>query len=95
MNVIEIFERIALRFPESDPKITELSTGVAMLDFSVNHVRYCAETFPSHNAFGLSKIEGSSPFYEGVDESFSSVEKLEARIITMMEKGRVKGSTYR
>ncbi len=86
MNVVQRFQHIAAQYPESNPKLTELPTGVVMLDFTVRGVRYCAENIPSHNAFGLSQIEGTSPFHEGVDESFSSAEQLEAKIVEMMQE---------
>lgn len=84
MNSTEIFKRIAVRFPEANPKLTELPSGVAMLDITIGKIRYCAEYLPSHNAYGLSKTEGATPFWEGVEQSFQSGEQLEAKIIEMM-----------
>ena len=84
MNDIEALRRITVRFPESNPKLTELPSGAAMLDITIGKVRYCAEYLPSHNAYGLSKTVGATPFWEGVEQSFTSAEQLEAKILEMM-----------
>jgi hypothetical protein len=84
MDSLQLFKRIASRYPESNPKITVLPTGTAMLDFTAHGVRYCVEFFPSSDSLGLSRVEGSSPFWEGVDESFSSPEALEARVAKLL-----------
>ena len=84
MNSAEIFKRIAVRFPEANPKLTEFPSGAAMLDITIGNVRYCAEYLPSHKAYGLSKTEGATPFWEGVEQSFTSAEQLEAKILEMM-----------
>jgi len=84
MNATEMFKRIAVRFPESNPKLTELPSGAAMLDITIGEVRYCAEYLPSYNAYGLSKTEDATPFWEGVEQSFTSAEQLEAKILEMM-----------
>jgi hypothetical protein len=88
MIAIEAFRDIRERFPECDPALMEFPSGLLMLDLSIAGVRYCALYLPSHNAFGLSKVEGSSPFWEGVDESFETVEELEARIAEMVKTGK-------
>jgi len=84
MNSAEIFKRIAVRFPETNPKLTELPSGAAMLDITIGNVRYCAEYLPSQRVCGLSKTEGATPFWEGVEQSFASAEQLEAKIIEMI-----------
>lgn len=86
MNCPEIFKRIAVRFPEGKPELTEFPSGAAMLDLTIHKVRYCAEYLPSFKMYGLSKIEGASPFWEGVDESFTTAEELEAKILEMMTR---------
>ena len=84
MDALQLFKRLALRYPEANCRITELPTGAAMLDITAHGVLYCVEFFPSNNAIGLSKVEGSSPFWDGVDESFSSAEDLEARVAELL-----------
>ena len=84
MNAIDAFNRIAIRFPECNPGITEFPSGAAMLDLTIGGVWYCAEYLPSLNLLGLSKVEGCSPFWEGVDEAFKSPEELEAGIVEML-----------
>jgi hypothetical protein len=85
MDSLQLFKRIASRYPETNPKIIELPTGAAMLDFTAHGVRYCVEFFPASDLLGLSRGEGSSPFWEGVDESFSSPEALEARVAILLK----------
>jgi hypothetical protein len=84
MNAIEVFRRIAVRFPETNPKLTEFPSGAVMLDVTIGKVQYCAEYLPSYNAYGLSKTAGGTPFWEGVEQSFTSAEQLEAKILEMM-----------
>ena len=84
MDALQLFKRLALRYPEAKCKITELTSGAAMLDLTAHGVLYCVEFFPSYNALGLSSVERSSPFWEGVDESFSSAEALEARVAELL-----------
>ena len=84
MNVTNGLKRIALRFPECNPEFEEFPSGAAMLHLTLGEVWYCAEYVPSLNLLGLSKVEGSSPFWEGVDESFKSTEELEARIVEIL-----------
>jgi len=88
MNVVDDFKRIASRFPECAFGITEFPSGAAMLDLTLGGKDYCAEYVPSLTLFGLSKVEGSSPFWEGFDESFKSSEELEARIAELAAKGQ-------
>lgn len=85
MTIAEKFEVIATRHSALNPKITIFPSGAAMLDFAIDGVAYCAEFLPSFNAYGLSKTEDSSPFWEGVHESFSTVEALEARICQLQK----------
>jgi hypothetical protein len=85
VNAVEVFKRIAVQFPEANPKLTEFPSGAAMLDITIREVRYCAEYLPSFNAYGLSKTEGATPFWEGVEESFKSAEQLEAKVREMMK----------
>ena len=84
MDALQLFKRLAVRYPEANCRITELPSGAAILDLTAHGVRYCVEFFPSYNAFGLSKVEGSSPFWDGVDESFSLPEELEARVAELL-----------
>lgn len=85
MRDMDAFERIVKRFPESNPQATSFPSGAWMLDLTIGGKRYCAEYLPSYRAFGLSRVEGASPFWEGVDESFKSPEELEARIVELMK----------
>ncbi|XVJ59397.1 MAG: hypothetical protein HEQ23_08320 [Tepidisphaera sp.] len=84
MDALQLFKRLASRYPETNPKITVLPTGAAMLDLAAHGVRYCVEFFPASDSLGLSRVEGSSPFWEGVDESFSSPEALEAKMANLL-----------
>jgi hypothetical protein len=88
MNRIETFKRIAARFPETERKLTEFPSGAIMLDFTIGEVPYCAEYLPSYNAYGLSKTAGATPFWEGVEQSFTSAEQLEAKIVELMNSGK-------
>lgn len=83
MTIIEEFEAIAARHPTLKPKITPFPSGAVMLDVAINGVSYCAEFLPSFSAYGLSKSEDASPFWEGVEESFSSADALEKRIVEL------------
>lgn len=52
-----------------------------MLDLVIDGVDYCAEYFSTNRIYGLSRTAGfSSPFFEGIDESFDSVDALVRRI---------------
>ena len=88
MNAVEIFKRIAVRFPKANPKLTVLPSGAAMLDITIGDVLYCAEYFPAHNAYGLSMTSGATPFWEGVDQTFASAEELEAKVLEMMNSAK-------
>ncbi len=81
MNSTEIFNRIAVRFPEAKPKLTEFPSGAAMLDITIGEIRLCAEYLPSHNAYERFKTEVVTPFWYGVEQSFPSREQLESKII--------------
>jgi hypothetical protein len=80
VNAFELFKRIAAKFPEGHPQITDFPSGAIMLDITIGGVRYCAEYLPSRNVYGLSKTQGATPFWEGVEQSFTSPEQLEAKI---------------
>lgn len=84
MTTIEEFEAIAARHPTLNPKITPFPSGAVILDVVINGVSYCAEFLPSFSAYGLSKSEDASPFWEGVEESFSTAETLETRIVELL-----------
>jgi hypothetical protein len=85
MNPLEALQRIAVRIPQAHPELTEFPSGAAMLDITIGKERYCAQYLPSHNAYGLSRTADASPFWEGVEEAFTSAEQLEARILEIMD----------
>ena len=84
MNPADDLKAIASRLPDCSPQVTELLSGTAFLDLTLNGVRFCAEYLVEFKAFGLSKTEDASPFTEGVDESFSSSDQLERRIMELL-----------
>ena len=88
MNPKMLLARMDARFPESEPKLTEFSSGAFILDLMISGLDYCVEYFPSEQAFGLSKTGNASPFFEGVEESFSSPDALEARIAELLSGNR-------
>jgi hypothetical protein len=82
------FEEIASRIPAAEPKITLLPSGAVLMDILIHGVRYCAEFIPEHNTYGLSQTANSSPFWEGVEESFNSADELEERILQLLRGTR-------
>jgi hypothetical protein len=85
MTPHETFEAIARRVPAAEPKVSSLPSGVAMLDIVIQGVHYCAEFLPEHKVYGLSRIANSSPFWDGVEESFASADALESRIMELLK----------
>ncbi|MGB8354427.1 MAG: hypothetical protein WCD79_11095 [Chthoniobacteraceae bacterium] len=85
MSTIEIFERIAGRFPEVCSKVTELPSGAVVLNITIKGVRYAAEYLPEFQEYGLTNISVVAPFREGFDWAFRSGEELEARVLEMMQ----------
>ena len=81
-------EEIAGRIPAAEPKITLLPSGAALMGILIHGVRYCAEYFPEHNAYGLSQTANASPFWDGVEESFTSADELEERILELLHGSR-------
>ena len=84
MNAVEALKRIAMQLPETHPQITEFPSGAAMLDIIIQGESFCVEYLPSLNAYGLSKNTSTSPFWEGVEQSFNSAEELKQRILELM-----------
>lgn len=91
MHAHRAFESIASQIPAAAPRITAFPSGAVMLDLVIHGESYCAEYLPSFDAYGLSRTAGSSPFWEGVDEAFSSAEALEARILQLLMPNRLGG----
>jgi len=82
----EIFsEKIKSRFPNLSLELTAFESGVFIVDFETVGGRYCVEYFPEFGAFGLSKIDQVSPFFEGVEERYFSFADLEIRISELIE----------
>jgi len=86
MNSKNFFGMIESRFPETTPRLTVFPSGAFMIDMTIRGNSYCVEYLPSGNLLGLSKSEQISPFFEGVDESFKTVEQLEAKITEIMKQ---------
>jgi hypothetical protein len=84
MSAIDLFRRIAIQTPEAEPKITELPSGAVMMDLNIRGIPYCAEYSPRFKQYGLSKSAKSSPFWEGVDETFADESGIESRILTLV-----------
>jgi hypothetical protein len=87
MRAIDIFKRIAGRFPEACSKVTELPTGAVVLNITIKGVRYAAEYLPDFAEYGLTNISVAAPFREGFDQAFGSGEELEGKILEMMGGG--------
>ncbi|WAC19594.1 hypothetical protein OVA24_20430 [Luteolibacter sp. SL250] len=74
------FEAIADRFSGTGAKLITFPPGDMMLDLVIDGVDYRAEFFPTDRIYGLSKTDGSSPLWEGAEESFDSADALVRRI---------------
>jgi hypothetical protein len=83
MTNSEFFKHLTACLPQADPKLTEFPSGAMMLDITIRGVRYCAEYLPSHNKYALSKTDGTSPFWEGVEQVFSSAEELKISVMEL------------
>jgi len=88
MTAHETFEAIARRIPAAEPKVSSLPSGVAMLDFVICGAGYCAEFLPEHKVYGLSRTANSSPFWDGVDETYATADALESRIRELLGGSR-------
>jgi hypothetical protein len=84
MSAIEIFKRIAGRFPEACSKVTEQPSGALVLNITIKGVRYAAEYLPEFEEYGLTNISVAAPFREGFDKAFGSGEELEGKVLEMM-----------
>lgn len=92
MTIIEEFEAIAKKIPSTKPKLTNLASGVVMMDIQINGILYCVEFFPDKKVYGLSKMTDSTPFWEGVEEVYTSATSLEMRLIQLNQTGTDKPS---
>jgi hypothetical protein len=86
MDAQALFEHIQSRFPETKPKLTNFPSGAFMIDLIIHGDSYCVEYLPSRNLLGLSKSEQISPFFEGIEESFATLEELQDRIAKFVEQ---------
>jgi hypothetical protein len=69
----ELSDRLLKEFPESRPRLTEFPSGGFMIDVQIYGVPYVAEY---EATFG----------WEGVEQSFSSIEKLADEIFKRLRQ---------
>lgn len=75
MTARELSDRLLREFPESRPNLTEFPSGDFMIDIEVNGVQFVAE-YVVGKGFGFSKTQEATFGWEGVEQSFATIEGL-------------------
>ena len=73
-------ERLRLRFPVINPRLTAFPSGAFMVDINLDGNSYVVEYLPSIGVLGLSRLDTAVFGWEGFDEALSTEIDLQARI---------------
>lgn len=83
MNGQILQARLSSEFPQSSPRLKEFPSGSFMIDLQMRGEAYVVE-YVVGQGYGLSRQKGASFGWEGVEESFETIEDLERAVRKVM-----------